>query len=133
MKRQVLLAVAVTLGTVASRAQVAPGPSPYLGQQPPGRIPRVFAPGVVSRGNLHGRLTISPDGREILWTTVDMTTFSTRILSVRQVGGRWTDARPPAFAVDGDTKDPVFSTDGTRLYFIAREPRTACSRWLPGC
>jgi hypothetical protein len=104
----------------ASRAQEAPDPLAYLGQPPPGHVPRVFAPGVVSRGNIHSRLTISPDGREILWNTVDMATFSTRILSVREAGGRWTPATPPSFAAEGDTKDPVFSADGTRLYYMAR-------------
>jgi hypothetical protein len=109
------------VAAAAGRAQgAAGGPLAYLGQPPPGNVPRVFAPGVVSRGNIHSRLTISPDGREILWTTVDMATFSTRILSVRETGARWTAAAPPSFAAEGDTKDPVFSADGTRLYYLAR-------------
>jgi Tol biopolymer transport system component len=129
MTRRVLAAVMLVLAAAAGRAQVAPGGSPYLGQRPPGEIPRVFAPGIVSRGNIHSRLTISPDGREILWNTVDLTTFATQILSVRYIDGRWTDARPPAFATQGDTKDPVFSADGTRLYFMAR----AEGRWVTRC
>src|SRR5512138_1704366 len=76
------------LKTLNSLVQVAPGGSLYLGQQPPGTVPRVFAPGVVSRGNIHSRLTISSDGREMFWNTVDLTTFSTRILSVRIADGR---------------------------------------------
>jgi hypothetical protein len=38
---------------------------PYLGQQPPGKIPELFAPGIVSTGHdeLFGCLT--PDGRYI--------------------------------------------------------------------
>lgn len=83
----------------------------------PSKTPRVFAPGVVSRGNVHGRLVVSPDSREIFWTTVDLATFTTQILSVRSVDGAWTSPEAPAFARGGKTQGPVFSRDGTRLFF----------------
>jgi Tol biopolymer transport system component len=98
-------------------SQAKPDPTPYLGQNPPGNIPVIFAPGIVSKGNIHGRLEISPDGREILWNTIDMKTFSTQILSVRFVDGKWSDPQPPSFAGEGDTKAPVFSPDGKKLFF----------------
>ncbi|MHB8053932.1 MAG: hypothetical protein ACYDH3_01575 [Candidatus Aminicenantales bacterium] len=90
---------------------------PYLGQTPPGTEPVIFAPGVISKGNIHSRLVISPDGREIFWNTVDMKTFSAQILSVECVDGKWTDPQPPSFAREGDTQSPLFSPDGKRLYF----------------
>ena len=89
----------------------------YLGQHPPGTTPVIFAPGVVSTGNIHSRLEISPDGQEMFWTTVAMKTFSTRILSVKNVGGRWSAPQPPLFARDGDTQAAVFSPDGKTLFF----------------
>jgi hypothetical protein len=93
------------------------GQDTYLGQVPPGSTPRIFAPEVVSKGNIHSRLVISPDGNEMFWNTVNMTTFTTQILSVRNVGGKWTDPQPPSFAKDGSTQSPMFSPDGKRLYF----------------
>jgi hypothetical protein len=123
MTRRLLVTMTLMLAATSGRAQVAPGGSPYLGQQPPGEVPRVFAPGIISRGNIHSRLTISPDGREILWNTFDQATFSTQILSVREVGGRWTDPRPPSFAREGSAQSPVFSPDGKRLYFRVRAER----------
>lgn len=89
----------------------------YLGQTPPGETPRVFAPGVVSRGNVHGRLVISPDSREIFWTTFDPATFTTQILAVRSAGEAWSKPEAPAFARNGKSQGPVFSRDGTKLFF----------------
>ena len=45
------------------------------------------------------------------------------ILSVREVGGRWTDPQPPSFAREGSSQSPVFSPDGKRLYFRVRAER----------
>jgi Tol biopolymer transport system component len=98
-------------------AQTSPEPKPYLGQHPPGTTPVIFAPGVISRGNIHSRLEISPDGREMFWNTVDMKTFSTQILSVNNVGGQWSAPQPPPFAKDGHTQAAVFSPDGRKLFF----------------
>lgn len=46
------------LFAAAGWPQVAPGGAPYLGQQPPGDVARAFAPGVISRGNIHSRLAV---------------------------------------------------------------------------
>jgi hypothetical protein len=122
LARTVLLVVSViALGhpfLSASRQSSPPrAVAPYLGQTPPGSTPVVFAPGTISKGNIHSRLEISPDGREMFWNTVDMKTFTTRILSVRNVDGKWSDPQPPPFARDGDTKSALFSPDGRRLFF----------------
>jgi Tol biopolymer transport system component len=107
------LLVLITLGY----SQALPEAKPYLGQNPPGIVPVIFAPGIVSKGNIHGRLTIAPDGGELFWNTIDMKTFSTQILSVKIVDGKWSDPQPPSFAKAGDTKAPMFSPDGKKLFF----------------
>ena len=61
----VLLGVSLCAGPVQTGTSAPDWPA-YLGQQPPGEAPRVFAPGIISRGNIHGRLAISPDGHEII-------------------------------------------------------------------
>ena len=43
---------------------------PYLGQEPPGMAPEIFAPGIISTGNFECMAFFSPDGREfyhMLW------------------------------------------------------------------
>ena len=97
--------------------ETAPEARPYLGQNPPGTTPVIFAPGVVSTGNIHSRLEISPDGQEMFWNTVDMKTFSTQILSVKNINGAWSAPQPPPFAREGNTQGAVFSPDGKRLFF----------------
>ncbi len=44
----------------------------YLGQQPPGVIPELFAPGIVSTGlHEHSAVLITPDGNDIFFTVAD--------------------------------------------------------------
>lgn len=110
--------VVATISLVAALGAHPPSAAaPYLGQRPPGVAPRVFAPGAISTGNIHSRLSISPDGREMFWSTVDTTTFSTRLLTVRDVGGRWTEPQRPPFGGEGSLQSPIFAPYGKRLYF----------------
>jgi hypothetical protein len=125
----VAVLMALSLSSPATHGQGAAS-APYMGQERPGATPRVFAPGLVSTGNLHGRLAISPDGREMLWTTVDMATFATRVLYSREVGGRWTRPEPPSFAREGDLQGPMFSPDGRRIYFSVRHDQRWATRFV---
>jgi hypothetical protein len=86
---------------------------PYLGETPPGNTPIIFAKGIVSKGSIHSRLAISPDGKEMFW--MDFSTL--QLMQVSFENGRWTDPQVPAFATDNMTGNPLFSPDGTRLYF----------------
>ena len=112
-----LLSLALLVVASIGHAQTAPEAGPYLGQTPPGTTPVIFAPGVISKGTIHSRLEISPDGLEMFWNTVDMKTFSTQILSVKHVGGQWSAPQPPPFAKEGNTQGAVFSPDGKTLSF----------------
>ncbi len=116
MKTAILLFLPLLVVASMSHAQT-PEAKPYLGQNPPGTTPVVFAPGVISKGNIHSRLEISPDGQEMFWNTVDMKTFSAQILSVKNINGRWSAPQPPPFARDGSTQAAVFSPDGKTLSF----------------
>ena len=99
---------------------------PYLGQVPPGSAPRVFAPGVVSnRADFeHSAAVFSPDGQELFWcTNVDMRTDppgeGQRLYFMRQVDGVWTapEIAPFTEEIPDPVQRPVFSPDGSRLYF----------------
>ena len=46
--------------------------SAYLGQNPPGNIPQIFAPGVISLNNRFETYpTFSPDGKEMFFSVVN--------------------------------------------------------------
>ncbi len=102
---------------------------PYLGQKPPGIIPELFAPGLLSAGCDVSSITFTPDGMELcyfLWTPGGETLAEPKgpfqqmiIMYSRMKNGRWTE--PKEFSFNHDRKQcyPFFSPDGQRIYFIS--------------
>lgn len=89
---------------------------PYLGQDPPGRSPRLFAKGIVStREGIYGTIAFSPDGREAFWKTE-----TNKLLFMTEEGGAWTPPRRYRVADKESINVPFIGLDGTRLYFMAR-------------
>jgi ankyrin repeat protein len=89
---------------------------PYMGQPPPGDTPRMFLEGIVSGPDrAHSSITFSPDGLEAYWT--EMAPPEGRVAHTRVVAGKWT--YPESADID---RDPTFSPDGKRLYFIQTRP-----------
>lgn len=58
---------------------------PYLGQKPPGIIPKVFAPGIISTDVSEGCVSFTHDNNIFLFTRSGI-----GILIMQQVNGRWT-------------------------------------------
>ena len=90
----------------------------FFGRTPPGTIPEVFGPGVVSGSGerLHGALAFSPDLRDLYWPVVPP-----RILTVRCVETEWSDPRPGPFP-SGNVQAVSIDPDGRRLFFQASLP-----------
>lgn len=91
----------------------------YLGQTPPGEIPIVFAPGIVSLDTTveHGSPTFSPDGKQLFWqSNLRHTGKETEIFlkTMRCIEGQWTESEKSPFG-----GMPAFSPDGQQIYFIA--------------
>lgn len=117
----------IALGASASPPQFPALEGPYLGQDPPGSTPELFALGIVSsRHTSHSSIAFSPDGTEAYWTP----TFSTpeagygygNIYRTIVVDGRWTLPEVAPFARGDHTDVPFFSPSGDRLYFVSRRP-----------
>ncbi len=88
----------------------------YLGQVPPGNIPVVFAPGIVStEKNEHSPAIFSKDGSELFWSYYDNGEHV--IMYTRRVNGIWT--APVKLEYSSDLKDgnPFFSADWKALFF----------------
>jgi hypothetical protein len=94
-------------------SQPAAPDSLFLGQRVPGRVPEVFAPGVISDAGfrLHGSPVFCPGLREVYWSVVPPV-----IMSASFVDGRWTEPAPVPLPGRG-VQAPAFSADGTRLYY----------------
>ncbi len=85
---------------------------PYLGQEPPGLRPEVFAPGLVStRGNLEYACTISPAGDEIYFNR------GTQIMVSRLGEAGWTVPEPAPFTLEYGGYEAHITHDGRRLWF----------------
>lgn len=94
----------------------------YLGQEPPGKVPELFAPGIISTKHYeHSAPAFSPDGNTVLWTVIYERGKPARMLEMQQLNGTWTEPASPSFA-DLTTDDfyPTFSVDGKKLYFSSR-------------
>ncbi|MBT4410825.1 MAG: MBL fold metallo-hydrolase [Bacteroidetes bacterium] len=91
----------------------------YLGQNPPGDVPVIFAPGIISVDSTveHGYPTFSPDGNMVFWqSNLRQKEKETEIFLkvMRRVDGQWTE--PESSPYGGM---PAFCPDGNKLYFIS--------------
>jgi Tol biopolymer transport system component len=93
---------------------------PYLGQEPPGRAPVLFAPGVVSTTTREWSTAFSPDGRELFFG-VD-TPDRAYILHTKEGKDGWTEPVLASFSGRYSDYDLTMSPDGNRLYFTSLRP-----------
>jgi glyoxylase-like metal-dependent hydrolase (beta-lactamase superfamily II) len=99
---------------------------PYLGQEPPGLTPRIFAPGIVSSaGNLEFSLAVSPDGKEIYFTRRRDPGGQNVLMVCRLEADGWRAPVEAEFAKGFPSNEPHITPDGRRLYF-------GCNRIRPG-
>jgi Tol biopolymer transport system component len=94
---------------------------PYLGQDPPGTIPVVFAPGIVSTGLYTRDIAMSKDGKEIYFSISDAATTS--IFVTQLINGRWTEPVIAPFSGKGFFDfEPHISPDGKKFFFLSGRP-----------
>lgn len=97
---------------------------PYLGQTPPGRVPEVFAPDLLSTGEHEAGLVVCAGGDEIFFSkmTVVNNQGVATIYRTRIVDGYWT--RPEVvFGSDAHNESYIaMHPDGSRLYFQSNRP-----------
>jgi hypothetical protein len=97
---------------------------PYLGQNPPGRTPKVFAPGIISsHDNFEFSGTFSPDGREFYFTRRAHGARNNVIMVCRQNNGEWLAPEPASFSGRYSDHEPHITPDGGRLYFGGNRPQ----------
>lgn len=97
--------------------------SGFLGQDPPGREPEVFAPGVISNGFHEHHLTISPDGDEVFYVVSSSDHEVYVILHIFRERGVWRGPTIAPFSGRYVDMGPSFSPDGRTLLFTSRRPK----------
>lgn len=122
------LVAAISAAWITSPAEVRGDPAgavrgDYLGQEPPRSVPVLFAPGLVStKLSAHSYPSFSPDGDQVYWSAYATSFRDQRILFMSREGGAWSEARIARFSgILGDGA-PVFSPDGTKLFFNSMRP-----------
>jgi len=94
---------------------------PYLGQDPPGATPKIFAPGIVSsEDRVYANVTFAPDYSEAAWTpnSGDTLKWHGGLIISEFEGGLWTRPSEIRFLDNGyNHRSPFYSYDGKRLYF----------------
>jgi hypothetical protein len=92
-------------------------PAPYMGQEPPGLIPRVFAPGLVSLPNRYEHdICFSRDMRECYFTVRNAGWKAHKILVMRYNNGRWIQPVHASFS-DNACLSPSLADNDQSMYF----------------
>ena len=121
MKTSALLSIILAIFCTYAAAQSIPPDSLYFGQTPPGSIPQVFAPGIVSLPNRNEAvITFSPDGTSVFFYIEKYpqpgnpyTLFST------YSNNHWTTPDTIPFSVGRSTGEPFYAYNGNRVYMFA--------------
>lgn len=93
----------------------------YFGQEPPGLIPEIFAPGIVSvDGRFEYGISFTPELNEVYFTA-DIKGEGTSIYFSRIESGKWSTPKRANFTDDrmSAEMEPHVTIDGKRIYFTA--------------
>jgi cytohesin len=111
---------------------------PYLGQEPPGPEPQLFARGIVSSiWSLHSSIAFSPDGKTVFWSAMPRTpgdVYSRSNLAMMTTDGeKWSAPEWAPFTGEDRGDVAFFAPDGNRVYFLSRrtlpeEPPSSAER-----
>lgn len=84
----------------------------------------LYLPDLVSTKYSEVRVAISPDGRSVLWGSIDRPggPGGWDIWMIRRTGTRWSAPMPVSFDTKDKEFDPAFSADGRTVYFFSDRP-----------
>lgn len=95
----------------------------YLGQEPPGSVPELFAPGIVSTGLGERDVAMTPDGNELYYTAVVGPAFNFgAIVVTKRVDGQWTPPEVAPFSGHHMDLEPAISPNGQKFFFMSTRP-----------
>lgn len=96
----------------------------YLGQDPPGLTPEVFAPGILSLDDRYEYCTIfSPDLTECVFGVTNQWWSAFNMMYTEMdADSSWIDPIPAPFEGDGDGLLASYTSDGHEIYFASTRP-----------
>ena len=115
-----VLVLCATLSPVCAQDSTSDFPvleGPYLGQEPPGKTPELFAPGIVStEQNTDFSASFSPDGTEFYFSRREPE-GTNQLLFSRLKNKAWTKPRVVSFVKHHDASEASVSPDGKYILF----------------
>lgn len=117
----ILIAIMFCISEItAQQAETLKGSS--IGQKPPGLIPEVFAPGVISTDNVSEfSCCISPDGNEFYFARATENIQFTIYLS-RKVNGSWGEPELASFSGKYFNHEPYITNDAKQIFWGSKRP-----------
>ena len=92
---------------------------PYLGQKPPGSVPELFMPGLISTHDMNHCVSFLEAGRVCVYSIAGKGTFS-----LYETNGRWTRPEIVPWRNDQGSTDFTVGPDGHTVFFQSRRPTT---------
>ncbi len=86
----------------------------FLGEIQPENEPKLFAPNIISTGDLHSSVYFTPDGKEIYYSRLSSEGDNYGVLFRKNINGKWSKA----IMIPGteEALTPFISLDGKRLF-----------------
>ena len=94
----------------------------YMGQEEPGRTPKMFAPGVVSTESRTQNAVFHPNGKEFYYTVESRRTNGGTIMVSKMNKKVWSKPAPMDISGEYREVDPFISPDGMKLYYCTDRP-----------
>ncbi len=121
MKKSALLLILLAVFCTCAIAQSIPPDSLYFGKTPPGSMPQVFAPGIISLpGRVEYGVSIAPAGDEMVFALGNWPIKRTMI--IRYENNHWTSPDTASFSVTRSAEEAIYSPGGERVYYYAYNP-----------
>jgi len=95
---------------------------PYLGQNPPGMTPELFAPGIIVEDGTPFNAVFSPCGHEFYFVTDADGNETLDIMWMRRVNDMWTEPEVAPFNSNYYDLNLCLSPDGYRMFFRSKRP-----------
>ncbi|MCX6267421.1 MAG: putative Ig domain-containing protein [Bacteroidetes bacterium] len=121
MKTSLLTSIMIFLFGIYAFSRPIPPDSLYFGQTPPGDIPQLFAPGIVTLpGRNEAAITFSPDGALVFFYIEKYPQPGNPFtLYATYTNNHWTTPDTIPFSYGRATGEPFFSYGGNRVYMYA--------------
>jgi len=116
-----LISIVFFVGSCAQQNNAPALQGPYLGQEPPGMMPKVFEPTIVSTGLDELNSVFSPDGREFYFCVRNFS-GAVSIFQMIMEGENWSQPELLPFASKYGDIDVTLSPDGNKILFSSRRP-----------